>query len=135
MERMLPVFATIIAGFLLPVGPSRAEVRCEELRLKPIRCVCGTVIDEMDEVVSGATVTVLKDGTEMAAVKTGVDGKFSFNGLKAARYELKVRAVGYRFFDFPIIVQNAAKKCKQVLEITLPAGGLETCTSIRLVNR
>jgi hypothetical protein len=41
-------------------------------------CVCGTIVDQVGEVVPGATVTILKDGTEIAAVETGVDGKFSF---------------------------------------------------------
>jgi hypothetical protein len=121
--------------FFLAAGVARAEVTCEELRLKPLRCVCGTIIDEAGEVVSRADVTILKDGKGIATLETGADGNFSFDELKTGSYDLHARAVGFRLFSFPIVVENPAKKCKQRLEIILPASGLETCTGIRLVKR
>jgi hypothetical protein len=136
MKRMRLVYATIIAGsLLLPMEQLSAEVTCAELRLKPLRCVCGTIINEAGEVVPRATIRVLKGGTEIASVATGVDGKFAFSELKAATYGLWVGAEGFRLFEFPIVVQNPSKQCRQVLEIVLLAGGLETCESIRLVKR
>jgi Carboxypeptidase regulatory-like domain len=135
MERMRIVFATIlVGGFLLAAGTSSAEVTCEALRLKPLRCVCGTVIDEAGEVVSDAAVTILKHGTEIATVQTRRDGKFSFEELKAGSYDLFARAVGFRLFEFPIVVESPEKKCKHTLEIVL-VGGFETCTMIRMVKR
>jgi hypothetical protein len=135
MVRTRLVFATIIAGgFLLAVGTSRAEVTCERLRVEALRCVRGTVIDEQDDVVPRADVAILKDGTVIANVETGKDGKFKFGKFKPASYDLWVTAERFRRFQVPIVVQNPATKCKQALEIVLVGGG-ETCMSVRLVQR
>jgi hypothetical protein len=135
MAKMRVLFAAMSAGLLLAAGTLRAEVTCEEVHLKPLRCVCGTLIDQAGEVVSRADVTILKDGTEIATVETGIDGKFKFGELKAGNYDLQAQGTGFRLFSFPVVVENAAKKCKHPLEIILLASGLETCTSIRLVKR
>jgi len=136
MARMRALFVIIMAAvFLLAAGALSAEVTCEELRLKPLRCVGGTVIDEAGEVVSRADVTILKDGKDIATVETGVDGKFEFEDLKAAGYDLRVRAVGFRLFQVPIVAQSHAKKCKRALEIVLVRGVGEKCMGVRLVKR
>jgi hypothetical protein len=102
--------ATIIV-FLLLAGTSSADVRCEPLHLKPLRCVRGKVIDV-----------------------TGEDGRFSFDGLVAGQYDLHAAAFGFALFRFPIVLQNPKTKCNRALEITL-ALGLEACDNIRLVKR
>jgi hypothetical protein len=135
MERIRRVAAAMMAGgFLLASGTSNAESRCAELRLKPLRCICGTVINQLGEAVPDATVAILKDEMEIAAVQTGVDGKFSFDELKGASYRLQVSSVGYQLSRFPIVVQNPSKKCKKALEILL-VGGLEACDNIREVRQ
>jgi hypothetical protein len=106
----------------------------ETTRLKPLRCVCGTIIDESGEVVLRADVVILKDGTEIATVETGKNGKFSFQAIKPGSYDLQARAFGFRVFSAPIVVANPAKKCRQRLEIVM-VGGLETCLEVRVVNR
>lgn len=135
MAKARVLFAAMAAGLLLAAGALRAEVTCEAPRLKPLRCVCGTIIDQVGEVVPRADVTILRDGTEIATVETGIDGKFKFGELKAGNYDLQAQATGFRLFSFPIVVENPDKKCKRPLEIILLASGLEICTSIRLVKR
>ena len=133
MARLRVLFATMGAG-LLAAGTLSAEVTCEKLRVEPLRCVGGTIIDQADGVIPRAEVSILKDDTVIATVETGLDGKFRFGELKAGSYDLQARAPGFRFFSIPIVLKNPAKKCTQVLEIVLPIGG-EYCKSIRLVRR
>ena len=68
----------MLAGLLiLPPKTSRAEAVCGKQRpLKPVRCVCGKLIDQSGGPVSGALVKVNRDGTEVATETTGLDGKF-----------------------------------------------------------
>lgn len=136
-RRVHAAFATVVAGLilLLPASsPSTTEI-CREVHLKPLHCVCGTVINALGEPVARARVTILRDGTGRAAVKTGEDGKFSFDELKAGNYEVQVQAEGFRSFQFPIAVVKPDSKCKRGLEIGLTTGYPENCTGVRLVKR
>jgi len=129
---------TAVVGFLLvlPAGSSGTTEICKEVRLKPLHCVCGTLINELAEPVSYATVTVvLRDGTGRAAITTGGDGKFSFEELTPGSYELQVQAAGFRSYRFPIVVVKPESKCKRALEIKLTIGYPENCTGVRLVKR
>ena len=136
LTRLQAICATAVVGFLvLPAGsPGTAEI-CKELHLKPLHCVCGTLINELGEPVAYATVTVLTDAAERAAVKTGDDGKFSFDELTPGSYELQVQAAGFRSYRFPIVVVKQESKCKRALEIRLTLGYPENCTGVRLVKR
>lgn len=130
MERKLILLATIIAGILLPARQLSAEVVCgKEPRLKPLRCVCGKLTDASGGPVTGAIVRVLKDGAEVASVKSGQDGKFMFGELKSGNYELIAQADGYRVFQSPIAVAKPQKRCGRGLAIFLDVGGLESCGS------
>jgi hypothetical protein len=132
MEKKRNLFATIMAGlFLLPAaGSLSAEVICgKEPRLKPVRCVCGKLIDPTGGPVSAVIVKVLKDGTEVATMVTAGDGKFIFGELKSGNYELNAQADGFRMFRSPIVVAKPAKKCRRGLVILLDTGGLESCGS------
>jgi hypothetical protein len=121
-------FISIIAGILVPVCLSSAEVVCgEQMRLKPLRCVCGNFTNAAGEPVPEVMVMVIKDGTEVAHVKTGQDGKFRFGELKSGNYELIGDATGYRTFRSAIVVAKPENKCKQA--ILLDTGGLESCGS------
>ena len=131
------VFATTVAGIVLlfPASSSSTTETCKELHLKPLHCVCGTALNTLGEPVSRATITVLKDGTERATLKTGEDGGFLFNELAPGEYELRVEAAGFRVFQFPIVVVTRESKCKRALEIRLTVGYPENCTGVRLVKR
>src|SRR5271157_2166531 len=84
-----------MAGFFpVPAAVSLSgEVICPpNPRLKPLRCVCGKLIDPLGGPVSGAIVTVLNDGTGLARVETAGGGKFAFGELKSGDYELSCRS-------------------------------------------
>jgi Carboxypeptidase regulatory-like domain len=134
--RMQSAFAAVIAGLvlLLPASSSSTSVICKEVRLKPLHCVCGTVLDATGAPVARATVTILKDGTDNAEVNTGEDGKFSFGEVKAGNYEFSVNANGFRSFQFPIVVAKPDSKCRRALEIRLTLGYPQSCTGVRIVK-
>jgi len=97
--------------------------------LKPVRCVCGKLIDPIGGPVSGATVKVLKDGTDLATVETAGDGTFIFSELKPGTYELNAHVNGLLPFRSPIVVANPAKKCRHGLVIVLVLPYPDNCGS------
>jgi hypothetical protein len=130
MEGKCILFAAIIAGILLPARQLSSEVICgKDLRLKPLRCVCGKLTDATGGPVPGVIVKVVKDGTEVASLKTGQDGKFKFVELNSGNYELNAQADGYLIFRSPIVVAKPEKRCRRGLAIFLDTGGLESCGS------
>jgi len=123
-------FISIIAGILVLVCLSSAEVICgKEPPLKPLRRVCGNFTNAAGEPVPEVMVVIIKDGTEVARVKTGQDGKFRFGELKSGNYELMGQATGYLTFRSAIVVAKPENKCKRGLAIYLDTGGLESCGS------
>ena len=123
--------AIIMAGSLfLPIGTLWAEVFCDKVSpLKPVRCVCGKLIDQSGAAVSDATVKVIRDGKDLETVKTAGDGKFIFAGLKSGSYELTTQTVDFKIFRSPIEVANPAKKCKHGLVIVLVLYYPDNCGS------
>jgi vitamin B12 transporter len=59
------------------------------------RAVTGTVFDPLGAPVSGATVTLLRDGERVADARTDAEGKFNFSGQAEGRYALEARAEGF----------------------------------------
>ena len=131
MELMRVLHAAILAGILLPAHPLRAENTCpKELRLKPVRCICGTLTDLTGgPPLPGVIVRVLKDGAEVASVKSDGYGKFIFDDLKPGNYELSVQTEPYRIFRTRIVVTRPEKRCRRRLAIFLDVGSLENCGS------
>jgi len=121
----------IMAGFLLlPTGTLWAQVSCnKEPELKPVRCVCGKLIDQSGAPVSDATVKVIKDGQDIETAKTTGDGKFIFAGLKSGSYELTAHTEDFKIFQSPIVVANPTKKCKRRLVIVLVLYYPDNCGS------
>lgn len=121
----------IMAGSLfLPTGALWAQVFCGQVPpLKPVRCVCGKLIDQSGAAVSDATVKVMKDGKDLETVKTAVDGKFVFAGLKSGSYELTAQTEDFKIFRSAIVVADPAKKCKLGLVIVLVLYYPDNCGS------
>ncbi|TSB30444.1 MFS transporter [Streptomyces benahoarensis] len=66
---------------------------CEEVRLRPVASVRGTVRGPDGAPLADAAVTVLTDGTVAGHIITGPDGSFAFDGLTGSH--LTLTASGY----------------------------------------
>jgi len=120
----------ITAGILVLSGTSWAEVICgKEHPLKPVRCVCGKLVDQSGGPVSGALVTLNQNGTPFARVNTDADGKFLFRELKPGRYELAAGFDGFRPFQSPIVVTKPVNQCRRELVIMMVLPYPDNCGS------
>lgn len=134
--RKLRIMGAAMAGLLsLPAFASATTVVCKELRLKPLHCVRGLVINTLGEFVPGAAVTIVEDGTAKAAAMTDEKGQFAFGLVEPGNYELRVETGGYLTEHIPIIVKKPGGKCKRALEIRLRLGYPMQCTQVRMVKR
>ncbi len=97
------VLAVIVAWLLLSVTSDAlvaSEVICRQERVKPVRHICGIVIDQSGAPVAHVKVTILKGETKLVAVETGENGKFSFDGLRRAAMTFGLRKRVFILFDF-----------------------------------
>jgi len=119
-------FAALIAGFLILLPASTCYATdCIELPHKPIRLrhVCGIVVNEIEEQIANAKVTVLKGGKELVVVQTGADGRFSFELLVAGNYEVRVEAEGYVTAQDSIVIVRPTTNCSRGLQVWLHLSG------------
>ena len=111
-------------------GISRAEVICgKERPLKPVRCVCGRLVDQSGGPVSGALVKLNQNGAPFASVSTDSDGKFLFSEARPGRYELAAGFNGFRPFQTSITVTKPVKKCRRGLVILMVLPYPDNCGS------
>jgi Carboxypeptidase regulatory-like domain len=131
MRTRRALIETILAGLLVLLpGTLVAEVICSEERpLKPVRCVCGTLIDESGEPISGALVRLNQSGVEFATISTDAEGKFWIRGLKSGRYELTAHSDGFRSFQSQIVVMKPVNKCQHELVIVMVLPFPDNCGS------
>ena len=57
--------------------------------------VRGTVVDSLGGVVSGASVTLLRDGAQVAQTSTDGRGEFTFQPVAEGRYQVEATAAGF----------------------------------------
>lgn len=60
--------------------------------VNPGATVSGTVKDDKDATVSGATVELYKDGTKVADATAGTDGKYTISNVSTGTYTLKAKS-------------------------------------------
>ena len=60
--------------------------------MNPGATVSGTVKDDKDATVSGATVELYKDGTKVADATAGTDGKYTISNVSTGTYTLKAKS-------------------------------------------
>ena len=121
MGKTLPLFVTSLVW--LSGDISHATTCIAALPIKPIRHVCGVVINPLGEPIAQAEVTVSKDGKEIAVVQTSEDGRFDFPWLNAGKYSIRVEATGYLYVQGLLVVVKPTTKCERGLEVLLPVGG------------
>lgn len=88
----------------------------------------GTVVDPLGARVSGATVTLLRDGAVAKDTKSDAQGDFTFGNLATGRYQIQASAEGFqvRTTD-PIFVGDGTRP---FVEVSLPLGPLETDVTV-----
>ena len=106
---------------------------CVDHKLKPLKHVCGIVVDFQGTPIPNAKVAVLRSGTEIASSITRVNGEFSFGKLEADEYEIKVEATGFGELRSAFVIAKPAASCKQMLRIQVSVG--TECSHVRLIKR
>jgi hypothetical protein len=130
MKKKRYQIASILVGVLLIQTASRATVICGKVRpLKPVRCVCGELIDPTGDPIAGVTVKVIKDGRDLATKETDGHGNFIFGELKSGSYELSAQLEGFMPFRSQIVVASPVKQCTRGLSIMLVLGYPDNCGS------
>jgi len=109
VRRFLSLFPFVLIGVLSPCS-AWAQVHAAS--------IAGVVFDPLGGALSGAKVSLLRDGTALAKTQTDTQGRFSFERLAEGRYQVAVEAEGFttRTLD-PFAVVGAVK-----LSITLQLG-------------
>ena len=88
--------------------------------LKHVRHVCGIVINQLDEPIPNARLTLLKGGAELVTIETGADGRFAFGAVEAGDYELRAERIGYLAVRSAIKIARPTAKCTRGLRVVLP---------------
>jgi hypothetical protein len=133
MRAIRLTVAAMVATFLITTTSGTSET-CAPVRLKPLHCVCGKLMDIPGDPIGHGRVTVFKQGAKTIDALTGDDGKFLIDGLREGNYELQVEASGFKSFRFSASLVKPEKKCKQEIEVVLTVGYPENCTGVRLVK-
>ncbi len=130
--KMGKPLAAIIVGFLLFFlsGISRATECVALPPLRQIHHVCGFVSDPSGASVADAKVTILKDGSEVATMQSGADGRFAFEELKAGKYDMRVDAKGFVTAVSSVVLEKPGARCKKELDVLLGVG--MSCSIITL---
>ncbi len=85
--------------------------------------ITGTVVDQSDAVIPGATVELVREGTSASRVgTTNQAGIFVFPALPPGTYTLKVNSAGFRSFEQSGIVLSANERVAAG-QIKLQVGG------------
>jgi hypothetical protein len=134
MESVRGILALTIAGVLLsmPTAAPSANTCVELPPLRPIHRIFGVVLFTSGDRISNANVTALQGDKEIAAQRSDNDGKFSFEGLMAGNYEMRVRVGGIGAVHTKIVLIRPEAKSKRELAVTMTLNGV--CSWISLVN-
>lgn len=68
------------------------NVQVDPVTVNPGATVSGTVKDSSGKAVSGAAVELYKDGTKVADVTAGTDGKYTISNVSTGTYTLKAKS-------------------------------------------
>lgn len=120
MTRKLKVFSLLIGFLILSVGVFGQSSN---------GTISGSVSDEAQAVVAGATVTVRNTDTGFTrTATTGNDGRFNFPNIPIGAYEVTVEAPSFAKYVQTgiglVVNQNA------VISITMKAGGVEEVVTV-----
>jgi uncharacterized protein (DUF2141 family) len=134
MERLRASLVSVVIGALLslPAETSPATTCVALPPLKPIHCICGVVFFPSGDRISNAKVTVLQANKEIAVQQTDKDGKFSFEQLKAGKYEIRIWAEHIGSASSQVVLVHPRAKPNRELAVNMSLSGV--CSSISLVD-
>jgi Carboxypeptidase regulatory-like domain len=118
---------------LLSSAISFATTCIERPPLKPIHCICGVVFFPNGDRLADATVKILQEDKEIAEQKTDDDGKFSFEGLKAGKYEITFFRESAVLAAAEVTLVRPQAKPRRVLAVNV-ALGAPGCSSFSLAD-
>ena len=121
-RTFLPALLAALLCAFLPAGPVWAQTVTGR--------ISGTVLDSSDNVIAGATVSLVNERTKnvRTAVTNGA-GDFVFNAIQPGEYSIKVEQQGFTAFQQQGIILTATEQ-RSVGEIRLKVGNLtETVTT------
>src|ERR1700722_6415003 len=133
MNTMRTFFGSATMGVLLslPHVASPATTCVALPPLKPMHRICGVVFFPSGDRIANAKVTVLQRDKEIATQQTGKDGRFSFDGLKAGNYEIRVRVDTLGDAYSQVVLTRPQSQSKRELAVNMHPG---SCSSISLVG-
>jgi hypothetical protein len=70
----------------------------------------GTVVDEQGDAIAGATVTISRPGFSKRRTVTNDEGKFTFRGLPAGKYVIRISAPGFNGYRRSSVQINEGKR-------------------------
>jgi hypothetical protein len=134
MERLRTSLVSVVVGVLLSLpAEALSATTCVALPpLKPMHRICGVVLFPSGDRISNAKVTVLQAGKEIAVQQTDKDGKFSFEQLKAGKYEIRIWVEHIGSASSPVVLVHPKAKSNRGLAVNMSLTGV--CSSISLVN-
>lgn len=83
--------------------------------------VFGTVTDDAQESVEGATVSLLDNGTELTSTETDASGEYALSATPGT-YELVVEAFGFRQFSDMVLVEEDGELERDIVLTPLEPG-------------
>lgn len=133
MKRLSPIFTSLfVTALLLLTAATSSPTTCVALPpLKPIHRICGVVLFPSGDRIANARVTVLQADKEIASQQTGNDGKFSFNHLRAGRYEIRVQVEAVHVAATNVLLVHPEAKPKRQIAVSIVPQG---CSSFSLVS-
>src|SRR5262245_42096129 len=85
--------------------------------------VSGQVVDALGARVAGAAVTLLRDGSQVAAGKTDTDGTFTFQNVSEGRYTVSAASEGFQTRTSEPFY--AGPGARPTVEVVLEVGALQ----------
>jgi hypothetical protein len=134
-DRMNGAWSTALLAFVLAMKSSTQADVCVFERPKPIRHVCGLIVDSQTEPIGGAKVTLFKRGKELLTARSSEDGKFDLQKVPNGHYELLVEHQFFKWFRFAFIVTRTSDICTSQLRVEMATGIPHDCENLRVVEK
>jgi len=118
----MPVARAVVWAIALIAGFSNVVQAADDASLR------GVVMDPLGASLSGATVTLLQDGSAAKETTSDAQGAFAFEHLPAGRYQIQAIADGFQRRTTSVMF--LADGVAQRVDVSLPLGPLETDVTV-----